>query len=70
MTAISIFVNPHPAPDAHRLAQTTDETLRRMIQLRRSEIPNDRLNAAGVPPLNTLVAELLHREHADVGAQR
>jgi hypothetical protein len=70
MSSVRVFVNGHPAPDERRLSQISTETLRRMIQLRRSEIPNDRLHLAGVPALNTLATELLRRERADVGVQR
>jgi hypothetical protein len=71
MIAVSIFVNPHSAPDAHRLTQTTDETLQSLIDLRRGDtVGNSRLDAAGVPPLKLLVAERLRRERADVAVQR
>jgi hypothetical protein len=65
------FVNPHPAPCRCRLAQVTDETLRTLIELRRGDtVGNGRLDAAGVPAVNTLVAELLRRESAAVAVQR
>jgi hypothetical protein len=71
MSSIRVFVNPHPAPDACRLSQITDETLRSLIDLRRGDVVgNGRLDAAGVPALSTLVAELLRRERADVAVQR
>jgi hypothetical protein len=70
MATVRLFVNPHPAPCPCRLSLITTETLRRMIQVRRSEIPNDRLHLAGVPALNVLTAELLRRERADVAVQR
>jgi hypothetical protein len=68
---VRLFVNPHAAPDEHRLAQVTDDTLRTLLELRRSAaVGNDRLDAAGIPVLSMLVAELLRRESADVAVQR
>lgn len=64
MSVVRLLVNPHPEPCPCRLARVTDVTLRRMIALRRSEIPSDQLAAAGVPPLATLAAELRRRETA------
>jgi hypothetical protein len=71
VNSIRVFVNPHPVPDAHRLAQTTDQTLQSLIELHRGDmVGNDRLDAAGVPELNVLVAELLRRERANIAVQR
>ena len=71
MNSIRVFVNPHSVPDAHRLAQTTDQTLQILIELHRGDIVgNDQLDAAGVPALNMLVAERLRRESAHVAVQR
>jgi hypothetical protein len=71
VNSIRVFVNPHPVPDAYRLAQTTDQTLQSLIELHRGDIVgNDRLDAAGVPALNMLVAERLRRESAHVAVQR
>ena len=69
-TTVRVFVNPHPAPDEHRLSQITDETLRRMILLRRSEMPSERLHLGGVPAINVLTAELLRRETSSQAVQR
>ena len=71
MATVRLFVNPHTAPCPCRLEQITDETLRTLIELRRGDtVGSGRLDAAGVPALNTLVADLLRRESADVAVQR
>jgi hypothetical protein len=65
MSTVRLFVNPHPAPDERRLSQISDETLRTLIVLRRgAAVGDDRLDAAGVPVMSTLVTELLRRDMA------
>ncbi len=67
---VRLFFNPHPEPCPCRLERMTTETLRRMILLRRAEMPSDRLHLGGVPALSVLTAELLRRETADTAVQR
>lgn len=56
---------PHSTPSHRRLAHMEDVTLGRMIALRRAAIvPEDRLHAAGVPPLMSLEAERQRREQS------
>ena len=65
MTTVEIFVNPHPVPDAHRLFQVSERTLRDVIRLHRGrEVPSDRLAAAGVPSLRAVLLELQRRQVA------
>jgi len=58
-------VNPHPVPDARRLAQVNERTLRDVIRLHRGRtVPSERLAAAGVPSLRVVLVELQRRQDA------
>jgi hypothetical protein len=53
---------PYPTLDPHRLAQVRDQTLHSLIVLHRAgDVARDRLDAAGIPPLNALEAECQRR---------
>jgi hypothetical protein len=65
MATVRLFVNPHPAPNARRLSQISERVLRDVVQLHRlGQIPSDRLELAGVPPLRGALRELQRRADA------
>jgi hypothetical protein len=57
--------NPHPTPDPVRLTRVLDQTLFTLIAVRRAgNVPEVRLQLAGVPPLVILESERRRREAA------